>query len=95
MSDSATPGADGETDATEAGGPDPLDDVREAAGAVVSSLKALVEAAERVVEDPEAFSQFAASGRSVVEAFLGGFASPGETPPEDSDGDGDDTAFSD
>jgi hypothetical protein len=34
---------------------DTFDEIREAAGAVVASLKWLLEAAERVVEDPAAF----------------------------------------
>jgi hypothetical protein len=53
---------------------DTFDEIREAAGAVVASLKRLVEATERVVEDPDAFSRVVDSGRSAVEAFAGGFA---------------------
>lgn len=58
-----------------------FDDVREAAGEVVSSLKRLIDATERVVEDPEAFAGIVEGGRSVVEAFLGGFSAQagGET----------------
>ena len=52
---------------------DTFDEVREAAGAVVASLKWLIDATERVIEDPAAFSQVVESGRSVVEAFTGGF----------------------
>ena len=73
--------------------PDALEDARQAAAEVVSSLKRFLEAAERVVADPEAFSQITASGRSVVEAFIGGFTSgaepsPDEPEPDDGEGDG-------
>ena len=51
-----------------------FDEVREAAGAVIASLKQLIEATERVVEDPSTFASAVDGGRSVVEAFLGGFA---------------------
>lgn len=58
-------------------GHDHLEEVRQAAGSVVASLKWLLEATERVVDDPDAFAHVAASGRSVIEAFVGGFtASP-------------------
>lgn len=50
-----------------------FDEVREAAGAVISSLKQLIEATERVVADPAAFASAVDGGRSVVEAFIGGF----------------------
>jgi hypothetical protein len=52
---------------------DAFDELREAAGAVVASLKWLIDATERVIEDPAAFSQVVDSGRSVVEAFTSGF----------------------
>lgn len=52
---------------------DHLEEVRQAAGAVVASLKWLVEATERVIDDPDAFSQVVDSGRGVVDSFLGGF----------------------
>lgn len=52
---------------------DTFDEIREAAGAVVSSLKQLIDATERVIEDPAAFSQAVDGGRSIVEAFIGGF----------------------
>lgn len=61
-----------DSDATEPAD-DTFDEIREAAGAVVSSLKRLIDATERVIEDPAAFSQAVDGGRSVVEAFLGGF----------------------
>ena len=54
-------------------GDDTFDEVRQAAGAVVASLKWLIDATERVIEDPAAFSQVIDSGRSVVEAFTSGF----------------------
>ena len=60
---------------------DSFAEVREAAGAVVASLKWLIDATERVVEDPEAFGRAVDGGRSVVEAFLGGFAAQME--PDD------------
>ena len=50
-----------------------FDEVREAAGAVLASLKWLVEATERVIEDPEALAAVAVSGRSFVDAFTRGF----------------------
>ncbi len=50
-----------------------FDEVREAAEAVLASLKWLVEATERVVEDPEAMAAVAATGRSFVDAFTKGF----------------------
>ncbi len=52
---------------------DHLEEIRQAACSVVASLKWLLEAAEQVIDDPEAFAEVAASGRSVVEAFVGGF----------------------
>lgn len=61
--------------------PDSFGEVREAAGAVVASLKWLIDATERVVEDPEAFGRAVDGGRSVVEAFLGGFAA--QVDPDD------------
>ena len=62
---------------------DPFDEVREAAGAVIASLKRLVEATEAVVEDPAAFAQIVDSGRSVFEAFVGGFAAQADPPDDD------------
>lgn len=63
---------------------DHLEEIRQAAGAVVASLKWLVEATERVIDDPGAFSQVVDSGRGVVDSFLGGFmAHAGETGPAD------------
>lgn len=59
-------------------------EVREAAGAVISSLKQLIEATERVVADPAAFASAVDGGRSIVEAFIGGF-----TAQADPDGDAD------
>lgn len=50
-----------------------FDEVREAAEAVLASLKWLVEATERVIEDPEAMAAVAATGRSFVDAFTKGF----------------------
>jgi hypothetical protein len=62
---------------------DTFDEVRQAAGAVIASLKWLAEATERVVEDPAAFSQIVESGRSVVEAFAGGFAAQAKPSADD------------
>jgi hypothetical protein len=53
---------------------DTFDEVREAANAVIASLKWLIDATERVVQDPAAFAQAVDGGKSVVEAFVGGFA---------------------
>jgi len=64
---------------------DPFDEIRAAAGAVVVSLKQLLEAAERVVENPEAFDSMVSTGRSVFDAFTAGFVdvqSEPEPPPE-------------
>lgn len=68
---------------------DGLAELRQAAGAVLASLKWLVDAAERVVEDPHAFDQVIATGRGVVEAFTSGFtsersATDGANGPEES-----------
>lgn len=71
--------SDGGADPTTTTGPIPIDgadrfgEIREAAGAVVASLKWFLEATERVLEDPDAFAEAAAKGRSVVEAFTAGF----------------------
>ena len=55
-----------------------LDEVREAATDVVAALKKLIEATERVVQDPETFAQVIDGGRSVVEAFVGGLTGQAE-----------------
>ncbi len=52
---------------------DPLDEIREAAGVVVVALKQLLEATERVIEDPAALEAVVATGKSVVGAFASGF----------------------
>jgi hypothetical protein len=62
-------------DPVEEPGSDTFDEVREAAGAVISSLKRLIDATERVVQDPAAFTEAVDGGRSIVEAFVGGFTS--------------------
>ena len=49
-----------------------FDEVREAATDVVAALKKLLEATERVVQDPESFAQVVDGGRGVVEAFVDG-----------------------
>jgi len=56
---------------------DPIDEVREAAGAVIGSLKRLIEAAEKVVADPASFDQAVSGGKNLIEAFTNGFV--GET----------------
>ena len=61
-----------------------FDEVREAAEAVLASLKWLVEATERVIEDPEAMAAVAATGKSFVDAFTRGFRfnePPGDPEP--------------
>ncbi|MDW3218543.1 MAG: hypothetical protein R8F63_07990 [Acidimicrobiales bacterium] len=68
-------------------GDDQFDELREAAGAVVDSLKRLIEATERVIEQPGAFAGAVESGRSVVEAFLGGFASQADPDGATAEGD--------
>lgn len=50
-----------------------FDEVREAAGAVLASLKRLLEATERVVDDPEAMAAVTTAGRSFVDSFTKGF----------------------
>lgn len=66
---------------------DSFDEIREAAGAVVSSLKRLIDATERVIADPEAFSQAVDGGRTVVEAFIGGFTAQASSDSDDVDPD--------
>ncbi|MCY3849474.1 MAG: hypothetical protein OXF75_01570 [Acidimicrobiaceae bacterium] len=77
-----------------------FDEVREAAEAVLASLKWLVEATERAIEDPRAMAAVAATGKSFVDAFTRGFRftdpdgaseSPGDAEPGgDSDAPGED-----
>ncbi len=56
------------------GGPtEPLDEVRDAASAVISSLKRLLEATEKVIADPVAFDQAVAGGKGLLDAFTHGF----------------------
>ena len=50
-----------------------FDEVREAAEAVLASLKWLIEATGRVIEDPEAPAAVAAAGRSFVDTLTRGF----------------------
>lgn len=66
---------------------DRFDELRDAAGAVVDSLKRLIEATERVIEQPGAFAGAVENGKSVVEAFLGGFASQSGSPPTNAEHD--------
>ncbi len=82
---SGEPGQEQEQENEENFDADHLEEIRQAAGAVVASLKWLLEAAERVVDDPEAFAHVAASGRSVVEAFVGGFTGPAPWPGDGPD----------
>ena len=69
---------------------DPFDEVRAAAGVVVASLKQLLDAAERVVEDPEALESMVATGKSVFEAFAAGFVEDQRQPepPSESESSG-------
>ena len=62
----------------------PLEEVRVAAGAVLDALRQLIDAAERVVEDPEAFTEAVDGGRAFVEGFVGGFVAEA-TPAAESD----------
>ncbi len=64
-----------------------LDEVREAAGAVLVSLKRLLDAAERAIEDPGSFDRMVSSGRGLVEAFTAGLASEPSGPHGDDEGD--------
>ncbi len=66
---------------------DPFEEIRAAAGAVVVSLRQLLEATERVVEDPAAFDSVISTGKSVVEAFTSGFIDDdrGSAPSDDSE----------
>ena len=64
---------------------DPLVELRYAAGAVLASLKSLIDAAEKEVEDPHAFDRVVSTGRGIVVAFTGGFADtadPDESVPD-------------
>jgi len=63
---------------------DPFAEIRAAAGAVIVSLRHLLEATERVVEDPDAFDSMVSTGKSVFEAFTAGFIhdQPGSSPPD-------------
>ena len=53
---------------------DPLDEVRQAASAVLASLRDFVVAAEHVVADRESFVRWVEGGREAVESFMAGFA---------------------
>jgi len=53
---------------------EPMDEVKEAASAVIGSLRRLLEATERLIADPVAFDQAVAGGRGLIEAFTSGFA---------------------
>jgi len=59
---------------------EPLDEVREAAGAVIGSLKRLLEATEKVVADPASFDQAVSSGKGLLDAFTSGFANESNRP---------------
>lgn len=83
------PAAEAAPDGPEGAGDDGFEEMREAAGAVVASLKRLVEAAERVIQDPESFGRLVDDGRDAVEAFVRGFeaqATPGGVDPEGPEG---------
>jgi len=80
------PGGDGTdpesvaSDDPEAVATEPLDEVREAAGAVIGSLKRLLEATERVVADPASFDQAVAGGKGLLDAFTSGFVTESNRP---------------
>lgn len=59
---------------------EPLEEVREAAGAVIGSLKRLLEATEKVVADPASFDQAVAGGKSLIDAFTNGFVTDSSRP---------------
>lgn len=65
---------------------DQFAEIREAVGAVVASLKQLIEATERVVADPGAFTEAIDNGKSVVEAFVGGFIAQATASDANTDG---------
>jgi len=65
---------------------EPLDEVREAAGAVIGSLKRLLEATEKVVADPASFDQAVASGKGLLDAFTSGFVTESNRPGVAEDG---------
>jgi len=67
-------------DETEAVVAEPLEEVREAAGAVIGSLKRLLEATERVVADPASFDQAVAGGKGLLDAFTSGFVTESNRP---------------
>jgi hypothetical protein len=90
---STVPPEDGGDEATDAvaadepAEPEALDEVREAAGAVLVSLKRLLDAAERAIEDPSSFDRMVSSGRGLVEAFTAGLASEPSGPHGDDERD--------
>ncbi len=68
------------------GGSEALDEMREAATAVLDSLKSLLVAAEKVVSDPSAFNQAVAGGKGLFDAFTSGFSDQSgrsDPPPKD------------
>ncbi len=68
-----TSAGDSEDSGGDDAGDDALEEVREAASAVVGSLKSLLVAAEKVISDPEAFKQVVSGGKGLFEAFTSGF----------------------
>ena len=50
-----------------------FDEVAEAAEAVLASLKWLIEATQRAIQDPQAMTAVAATGKSFLDAFTRGF----------------------
>ncbi len=68
---------------------DGLEELRQAAGAVIASLKGLVDAVERVVEDPHSFDQIVAAGRGLVDAFTTGLTA--DEPATERDPEGEET----
>ncbi len=65
---------------------EPLDELREAARAVIISFRGLLEATEKVIADPAAFEQAVAGGKGLVDAFTRGFVDKsrhtGSAPPD-------------
>ncbi len=59
---------------------DPLAEVREAAGAVIASLKWFIDAAEQAVADPESFDRVVSGGKSFIDAFAAGFVAGNDDP---------------
>ncbi|MDE0067493.1 MAG: hypothetical protein OXN44_11560 [Acidimicrobiaceae bacterium] len=71
-----------------------FDEVREAGEAFLASLRWLIEATERALEDPRAMAAVAATGKSFIDAFTRGFrfsdSDAGSEPSGEAEPNGDD-----